>query len=130
MGNVSYYYNGIYFGTEPGQSTPYTPTDFYIDYSVADTKTPMDEFRFYDATLSEAQILSNYNSGIGANPCVTEFLKVWFQFEQFEMLDFSALQDGSDVQLGIKDMSNHHNHGMPINLDTNLMSPTYVLKPF
>ena len=90
----------------------------------------MDELRIYRKMLSKAEVLLNYNSGAGENPCETEFLTHWYKFEQFENLDFSALQDNSDIRLGIRDLSGNNNHAQPVNMDTNPASPTYVLQPF
>ncbi len=90
----------------------------------------MDEFRMYTEVLSDADILTNYNSGIGNNPVRTENLFVWYQFEQFETLDFSLIQDGSDIRLGLRDMSGKNNHALPINMDINTTSETYVLQRF
>lgn len=89
-----------------------------------------DEVRFYNVALTVPQIANNYNGGAGANPCITEFLMLWYKFEQFEVLDFSALQDGSDMRTGVRDLSGKNAHGLPQNMDTNPASPTYVLKHF
>ncbi len=79
---------------------------------------------------SDSEIVTNYNSGIGNNPSRTEGLFLWFKFDQLETLDFSLAQDGSNMQLGIRDISGHDNHGL-INgtMDTNPVSPTFVLQP-
>ena len=107
-------------------------TFFLFKYSGGgfNSNYPMDEFRFYKTALRPDQVLLNYNSRIGANPCETENLLVWYQFEKFETLDFSILQDGSDMRLGMRDMSGKNNHGEPFNMDTNPSSPTYVLSQF
>ncbi|WP_113636114.1 LamG-like jellyroll fold domain-containing protein [Nubsella zeaxanthinifaciens] len=89
-----------------------------------------DEFRVYSKALTPSEIALNFNARIGENPCVTEFLKLWYKFEQFESLDFSALQDNSDIRTGIRDLSGNNNHAQPIGMDTNPASPNYVLKPF
>ena len=102
----------------------------YAPYGSLFSNYLMDEFRFYKAALRPDQILLNYNNRIGANPCETENLLVWYQFEKFETLDFSILQDGSDMRLGMRDMSGKNNHAQPFNMDTDSTSPTYVLKPF
>jgi hypothetical protein len=90
----------------------------------------VDEFKIYGKHLTHVQHLLDYNYGIGNNPHETEHLNVWYKFEQFENLDFSPLQDGSDMRLGIRDLSNKNNHAQPMNMDTNPSSPNYVLKPF
>lgn len=89
-----------------------------------------DEFKIYNRKLSSSEIILNYNDGNGNNPCVTEHLLLWYRFEKFELLDFSPLQDGSDIHLGIRDFSGKNNHALPFNMDTDPASPTYVLKPF
>lgn len=90
----------------------------------------MDEFRLYSTALRDDQVITNYNNRMGNNPCETEHLLIWHKFEKFETLDFSPLQDGSDMRLGIRDMSGKNNHSQPFNMDTNPASPTYVIKPF
>lgn len=102
----------------------YVPSSgFYSNYL-------MDEIRFYSVALRNDQILLNYNNRVGANPCETEHLLFWYKFEEFEMLDFSSLQDGSDMRLGIRDLSGKNNHSQQFNMDTNPTSGTYVLKSF
>jgi len=92
--------------------------------------SPVDEFRFYETAISDIEVTTNYNAGMGNNPSQTEFLRVWLQFEKFESLDFSALQDGSDIRLGLRDISGNQNHAMPSGMDTDPVSPNYILKPF
>lgn len=94
------------------------------------TGRPVDEVRMYNRALTQSEIDLNYNAGMGANPCVTEFLEAWYQFQVFENLDFSEFQDGSDIRLGLRDMSGKNRHVQPMNIDTNPASPGYVLKPF
>ncbi|HVW15727.1 MAG TPA: hypothetical protein VHB54_17975 [Mucilaginibacter sp.] len=91
---------------------------------------PMDEFRIYNKVLSLEEISSNYNNGLGSNPSITENLLAWYKFQEFETLDFSRLQDGSDMRLGIRDYSGKNNHAQAISLDTNPTSGTYSLQPF
>lgn len=129
-GKYRVYYNGTYQSTLPGQLNSFVPDVFNLFSSGTAANSPYDEVRFYDKPLSPEEVFLNYNGGIGANPSVTEHLLFWYQFEKFEVLDFSALQDGSDIRLGIRDMSNKNNHGLPINMDTNPASPTYSLQPF
>lgn len=93
-------------------------------------KNPIDELRFYKKSLTPSQVYSNYNAGIGNNPSETENLIFWYGFQNFESLDFSTLQDNSDLRLGVRDFSGNNNHAQPINCDTNPASPGYVLKPF
>ncbi len=94
------------------------------------SNTKLDEFRIYDKVLSKTELTLNDNNGVGNNPSITENLLCWFQFELFEMLDFSAAQDGTDIHLGIRDMSGRNNHAKPFNLDSNPTSSTYALNPF
>ncbi|MES2268659.1 MAG: hypothetical protein V4520_17975 [Bacteroidota bacterium] len=122
------YFDGIFRANMPGQTTPYYPDSFYLN--MTNNVQAFDEFRYYSKALRRDQIEKNYNAGIGNNPCETENLKVWLKFERFENLDFSQEQDGSDIRLGIRDLSNQNNHGQPLDLDTNPLSPSYCLKPF
>lgn len=90
----------------------------------------MDELRFYNRKLPITELVQNDANGAGANPTITEGLFAWYQFENFEMLDFSEYQDNSDLRLGIRDMSGNNNHAWVQNMDTDPSSSTYVLKPF
>jgi hypothetical protein len=90
----------------------------------------VDEFRYYHREVTFEDHFVSYNSGIGNNPARTEGLRCWLTFENFESLDFSQVQDGSDMGIGIMDVSGMSNHAKPFNMDTNPASPTYVLKPF
>ena len=90
----------------------------------------MDEFRVYNRILSGSEMSANYNAGIGENPQNTIGLSCWYKFEAFENLDFSPLQDNSDIRLGLRDWSGNFHHGLPVNCDTNPTSPNYCLKPF
>ncbi len=90
-----------------------------------------DEFRMYRKCLTASDALLNWNAGIGNNPSNTEHLVFWYKFQSFEMLDFSELQDGSDIRLGMRDHSGNNNHAQPTGgLDTDPLSSGYVLKPF
>jgi len=99
-------------------------------YTTQNSNAAIDEFRLYNKIITNEQFLTNYNAGIGNNPFETESLLVWLKFEKFEMLDFSALQDGSDLRLGIRDFSGLNHHALPFNMDTNPASGNYVLKSF
>ncbi|WP_158989336.1 LamG-like jellyroll fold domain-containing protein [Mucilaginibacter sp. L196] len=89
-----------------------------------------DEFRIYKSAISESQITQDWNNGIGNNPAITEYSMVWYTFEKFELLDFSKNQDGSNMQIGIRDMSGNNRHGLPINMITDPTQIGYNLKPF
>lgn len=93
-------------------------------------KNPIDEFRIYQRGFTREENILNWNDGTGNNPAKTEGLIVYYKFEEFENLDFSLLQDNSDIRLGIRDLSGNNNHAQPINMDTDPLSPYYVLKPF
>lgn len=90
----------------------------------------IDEFRIYKGGISADEVGLNWNDGVGNNPAKTEGLVAWYKFEEFENLDFSDLQDNSDIRLGIRDLSGNNNHAVPVNMDTDPNSPNYVLKPF
>lgn len=104
--------------------------EFFNATSFIANALKIDEFRIYNRQLLNAEISLNYNSSFCNNPCNTENLITWYKFQEFENLDFSALQDNSDIRLGIRDLSGKNNHAQPINMDTNPSSPNYVLKPF
>jgi hypothetical protein len=90
----------------------------------------IDEFRFYNRTMTTAEINANYNLGVGENPQNVVGLGLWYKFDQFENLDFSSLQNNSDIRLAVRDLSNNFRHGQPLNCDTNIASANYVLKTF
>ena len=94
------------------------------------TTLKFDEFRMYNKILSDIEIQTNYNNGIGNNPSITESLFTWFKFEKFENLDFSQLQDGSNIKLGMRDYSGKNNHGQSIGLITDPTNKSYCLTPF
>lgn len=127
-GTCNTYYNGKFVDLRYGQFNPYFPDTFHINFN--SQAGGMDEFRYYSKALRTDQVLLNYNNGNGANPCETEFLSCWLQFEKLEMLDFSIFQDGSDNKVGFRDISGKNNHGLPNSLDIDPSSPTYILKPF
>ena len=89
-----------------------------------------DELRFYSVGLTPAQVQRNYNSGVGENPFETENLMLWYKYQQFETLDFSALQDGSDMRLGIRDYSSKKYHAAPLNMQTTVGAAGYPFVPF
>ncbi|MFD0765200.1 hypothetical protein ACFQZI_10090 [Mucilaginibacter lutimaris] len=127
-GNCSTYFNGVFRSVAPGQLTPYYPTDVHLNFR--NDIQAIDEFRYYSSALRKDQVEANFNSGLGNNPCVTESLESWYTFEKFESLDFSSEQDGSNMQVGIRDYSNKNRHAIATDADTNPVSPTYSLKPF
>lgn len=89
-----------------------------------------DEVRLYSRVIYPYEVSMLYNSGLGNNPVDTEHLMFWYKFEQFEDFDFSDLQDGSNIVKGIRDMSGNGRHIRAANMDTDPLSPGYVLKPF
>jgi len=101
----------------------------FTKYGLVTTLT-FDEFRMYNEILSDIEIQANYNNGIGNNPSKTENLLTWLKFEKFENLDFSQLQDDSNIKIGIRDYSGKNNHGQSIGLITDPTSTSYCLKLF
>lgn len=89
-----------------------------------------DEVRFYNRAVLPYEVPLLYNSGLGNNPVDTEHLMFWYRFEEFEDFDFSDMQDGSGITKGIRDMSGNGRHIRAANMDTDPLSPNYVLKPF
>jgi hypothetical protein len=88
------------------------------------------EVRIYKRNITQNEAVLLYNNGTGNSPLETENLLLWYKFNQFEMLDFSPLQNGTDMRLGIRDFSGNNYHAQPVNMDTNPASPNYVIKPF
>jgi hypothetical protein len=80
--------------------------------------------------ISSGEIITNYNNGIGMNPAETENLLLWYKFEKFELLDFSPQQDGSILEIGIRDYSLKNNHGLPVGLITDPTASGDPIQPF
>ena len=139
-GAVDFYLDGIFMGSSNSANvighTSVSLGSFKLGWSRFNASSgfylanPIDEFRFYNRNLTQSEVLLNYNGGVGNNPCLTEILDFWYKFEKFETLDFSQLQDNSDLRNGVRDFSGKNSHAQPVNMDTNPASPNYVLKPF
>ena len=91
---------------------------------------PFDEYRVYNRVISDEEIRLNYNMGIGDNPAATEGLILWHKFEKFENLDFSPLQDNTDIRFGLRDFSGKNNHSLPVNIVTDPSSTDFPLNYF
>lgn len=126
------YVNGVQTGViSPISNLATTIGTFYVGRSGNDySRSYIDEVRLYTRALALSDITVSYNNGFGNNPPVTEFLMAWYQFNQFEMLDFSAALDGSVLATGVRDASGNNYHLRAFNMDTNPVSANYVLKPF
>lgn len=126
------YKNGLSGLSVSGTSIPNLTISSVMIFSNVFTYSsiPFDELRLYNRNFSDEESRLNYNNGIGENPSKTEGLIAWYKFQEFETLDFSMVQDGSDMRLGIRDFSGQNNHALPFNMDTNPASGGYVLKPF
>ncbi|MBD1383978.1 LamG domain-containing protein [Mucilaginibacter rigui] len=99
--------------------------------SAGSGKLVVDEFRVYNRIISDVEIVSNYNIGLGNNASITEGLLTWYKFEAFENLDFSLLQDNSEMHVGMRDYSGHNNHALPNpGMVTNPALPNYPLNYF
>jgi len=137
-GNTNIYLNGLLSTSASSLlSAPFNINRFLIFANVASLNTQnqywlckSDEIRIYNKVLSPTEASLNYNAGLGSNPANTESLLAWYQFEQFENLDFSFTQDGSDIGVGIRDMSGNNNHCKANGFDVDPLSSYYVLEPF
>lgn len=89
-----------------------------------------DALRFYNVAMTPAQVALNYNSGAGENPFATENLLLFFRFQEFEILDFSAFQDDTDMRLGIRDISGKYCHAAPVLMETVVGNAGYPFVPF
>ena len=115
---------------DSSSNTSYGPSLVFNLVKLFPIASKFDEFKIYKRKLTKSEISSNYNNGVGNNPSETENILLWYKFQEFEMLDFSPAQDGSDIQLGIRDYSGNNNHALPQNMITDPSDPNYVLKPF
>ena len=72
--------------------------------------------RFYSRSISEGESLYAYAHGLGSDPQLSVGLEINMYCDKAEILDFSALQDGSDMRVGCRDYSGNNRHGMIMNL--------------
>ena len=73
-------------------------------------------FRFYSRSISEGESLYAYANGLGSDPQLTVGLEINMYCNFAEILDFSTLQDGSDMRVGCRDYSGNNHHGEIMNL--------------
>jgi hypothetical protein len=99
--------------------------------SAGSGKLVINEFRVYDRVINDIEIATNYNGGLGNNASITSGILAWYKFEQFENLDFSMLQDNSEMHTGMRDYSGKNNHALPnAGMTTNPVLPNYPLNYF
>jgi hypothetical protein len=71
----------------------------------------------YDRLLTLSEYYYMYSNGLMSNPQSTEGVVLDINFaDKGEILDFSTLQDGSDLRVGIRDYSGFNRHGEIMNL--------------
>ncbi|PJJ79974.1 LamG-like jellyroll fold domain-containing protein [Mucilaginibacter auburnensis] len=134
--NYSKFYLNGYLMSTMSSIAAYAPNyiksiNFFRYYTgTLNSNALVDEFRIYSKVLREDQIVINYNSGVGNNPCVTEYLLLWYNFDKIESLDFSPLLDKSLIGNGVRDLSGNDNHARLFNMDVTPTSSSFVLKPF
>lgn len=62
------------------------------------------EFRLYNRIISNNELKYWYNNGLYNSPLVMTDLLCWYDFSLAQILDFSALQDGSDMRVGVRNL--------------------------
>ena len=83
--------------------TPYS--SFYIN-----------RFLVFNRIISKQEVDFVFSSGNGSNPQSVIGLSLDIITNKAEILDFSALQDGSDLRVGCRDYSGFNRHGQIMNL--------------
>lgn len=68
------------------------------------------EWRLFDRSFDISEIQYNASNGNGNDPTSTLSLKVWYKFEEAEILDFSDALDGSNMLVGFRDYSGNNRH--------------------
>ena len=87
-----------------------TPTHY------ANSDQKFNGFRFYSRSISEGESKYAYANGLGSDPQLSVGLEINLYCDKAEILDFSALQDGSDMRVGCRDYSGNNHHGQIMNL--------------
>lgn len=95
-------------GSRPSNGT--TPTY----YSSASDRT--NRFLLYSREISPEEFSFYYNNRLGNDPQSLNSLEIDLKCDFAEILDFSALQDGSDMRVGCRDYSGFNRHGEIMNL--------------
>lgn len=74
------------------------------------------ELLIYDRVISDAEIKFNVSNMNGSSPLSLNGVHVYLKMSKAEILDFSTLQDGSDMRVGCRDYSGFNRHGQIMNL--------------
>ena len=72
--------------------------------------------RVFNRPLTTEESIYIYANGLGAIPMTRQGLVLEIEFNRAEILDFSSLQDGSDMRVGCRDISGLIQHAEFINL--------------
>lgn len=73
-------------------------------------------FIFFNREISTSEYLFYFNNSSGNNPQSTLGLEIDLHCNFAEILDFSPLQNGSDMRVGCRDYSGYNRHGEIMNL--------------
>lgn len=84
--------------------------------SIYNTTAKFNRYTLYSRYLSNNEILYTYANKIGNDPQSTLNIVIDLRNDKAEIIDFSALQDGSDMRVGCRDYSGFNRHGEIMNL--------------
>jgi len=100
----------IYLGIISGTTQPESP------YALKNKLHAIGRYIVYSRILTSAEISYYYNNKLGSEPQSTAGLEIDLHNDFAEILDFSALQNGSDMRVGCRDYSGFNRHGEIMNL--------------
>jgi hypothetical protein len=88
----------------------------------------IDEVVVYNRLITTQERLYIYNNRSGNEPATLTGCVGWYHLDKAEILDFSALQNGTDLRAGMRDYSGNNNHGEFVNVPagTNAERVAYV----
>lgn len=88
----------------------------------------IDEVIVFNRLLTTQERLYIYNNRSGNEPATLTGCVGWYHLDKAEILDFSALQNGTDLRAGMRDYSGNNNHGDFVNVPagTNAERVSYV----
>lgn len=70
----------------------------------------------YSRYVNSSEMLYYYNNALGNDPQSMLNIEIDIHLDKAEILDFSLLQDGSDMRVGCRDYSGFNRHGEIMNL--------------
>ena len=131
---VSYNPGGAFDTYITGKVLTKIKLGFYALYSSAGDR--YNKLSVFNRRLTDSELLFLNANGNGSKLQSREGIVLDIIFNSAEILDFSALQDGSDLRVGCRDYSGFNRHGQIINLpvgslqDQLIFANTNLFVPF